>query len=325
MVICCRPKTTRRGFLATLATLAIGSAAAQTSPLRCHICGAPIATPGKYYQVEGGKEVYCERCYLEAPRCSVCNLPTAAGDIDPETGACKKCLARLLRCKACGKPIVGTFYRFPYGKGIFCAECKNNRHACDLCGVPVGDVHWQYPDGRIICSDCGERAVFNVEAIRSIVRYARETIEKRLGLRVKIPYTVRVEKLSGLTSPAKNSGAKGAAAGGGLYGKELGMYRLENGKSEIILLYGMPPDLLYETAAHEYAHAWQTENNLNTLEPELFEGFAQWVAAEVLREKGFLGALESLETRTDSPYGTGYRRLKSLHQKAVLDLIQQRR
>jgi hypothetical protein len=315
----------RRRLLVILAFLVLGSAVAATGPLRCHICGTLIPTPGKYYQVEGGKEVYCERCYLEAPRCSVCTLPTAAADIDPETGACKKCLAKLLRCKACGKPILGTFYRFPFGKGIFCGECKNNRHACDLCGIPVGDTHWNYPDGRIICSDCGERAVFNVEAIHSIVRYARETIEKRLGLRVKHPYTVRVEKLSGLTSPAPKPGAKDVAANGALYGKELGMYRLDNGKSEIVLLFGLPPDLLYETAAHEYAHAWQTENNLNTLEPELFEGFAQWVAAEVLREKGFPGALEKLETRTDFPYGTGYQRLKSLHQKAILELIQQRR
>jgi len=315
----------RRRLFVILAFLAVGAAAAAAGLLRCHMCGTEIPTPGRYYQVEGGKEVYCERCYLEAPRCSVCNLPTAAGDIDPKTGACTRCLAKLLRCKACGKPILGTFYRFPFGKGIFCAECRNSRHACDLCGVPVGDQHWKYPDGRTICGDCGERAVFNVEAIKNIVRYSRESIERRLGLKVKKPYAVRVEKLSGLSSPTPNSGAKGVAADGALYGRELGMYRLENGKSEIVLLFGMPPDLLYETAAHEYAHAWQTENNLNNLEQELFEGFAQWVAAEVLREKGFFGALEKLETRTDFPYGTGYQRLKSLHQKAVMELIQRRR
>ncbi len=315
----------RSRLVLILALVLIGGALAATGQLRCHICGTLITTPGKYYRVEGGKEAYCERCYLEAPRCSVCTLPTAAADIDPETGACKECLKKLPRCNACGKPILGTSYRYPYGKGVYCADCKNNRHACDLCGVPVGDKHWEYPDGRIICSDCGGRAVFDVETIKGIVRSARATIEQQLGLKVKRPYTVRVEQLSGLAAPNPGPGRKSPVLKGALYGKELGMYRLDNDKSEIVLLFGLPPDLLYEAAAHEYAHAWEAENNLLNLEPELSEGFAQWVAAEVLRAKGFRGALEKLETRTDSPYGTGYQRLKSLHQNAVIELIRARR
>jgi len=78
------------------------------------------------------------------------------------------------------------------------------------------------------------------------------------------------------------------------------------------LLFGLPPELTYEAAAHEYAHAWAAENCRPDLPPDLREGFAQWVAADVLRSKGFLGALEKLEARTDSPYGTGYRRLRSM-------------
>jgi hypothetical protein len=315
----------RRRLFLLLFFLILASVLAATGALRCSLCGALIPQPGKYYQVEGSKEIYCERCYLEAPRCSICSLPTAAADIDPETGACPKCLAKLPHCKACGKAIVGSFYSYPYAKGVFCADCKEHRHACDICGVPVGDKYLQYPDGRIICSDCGARAVFDVEAIKGIARYSRDTIEKRLGLQLTYPCTVRVDKLSGLNSPDDNHGAKSAPAVSGLYGKELGMYHRENGKSEIVLLFGLPPDLLYEAAAHEYAHAWQAENGLWNLEPELLEGFAQWVAAEVLREKGFGGALEKLETRTDTPYGTGYQRLKSLHQKAIMEIIRQKR
>jgi len=319
------PNTMRRRLPVILAFLILGAALAATDELRCRICGIVIPTPGKYYRVEGSNEVYCERCYLEAPRCTVCKLPTAPAEIDAETGACKKCLAKLPRCNACGKAILGTFYRYPYGKGVYCAECKKNRPACDLCGVPVGDRHYEYPDGRIICSDCGGRAIFDDEIIKGIVRSVRAVVERRLGMTVKLPYTVRIEQLSGVGSAHQDHGGKVASRNGALYGKELGMYRLDNGKSEIILLFGLPPDLLYEAAAHEYAHAWLAENTVGKLDDELSEGFSQWVAAEVLRDQGFRGALEKLEARTDAPYGTGYQKLKLLHQKAVMDLLRNRR
>lgn len=307
----------RQRWFALLAFLVLASALASSDDRRCSICRTVLSDRDAYYQVKGGKEIFCERCFKEAPRCSLCTLPTAPGDIDAATGACPKCLAKLPRCKACGKPIVGTFYRYPSSKGVFCTECKNTRPACDICAAPIGESYWKYPDGRTICGDCGDRAVFDVGAIKTIVRNVQETVEKRLGLKLKRPYAVRVEKLSGLAPAHHDQHERVNPADAGLYGKELGLYRLENGKSEIVLLFGLPPDLLYEAAAHEYAHAWQAENGFSDLEPELLEGFAQWVAAEVLRAKGFQGALEKLEARRDFPYGTGYLRLKSINQQFI--------
>jgi recombinational DNA repair protein (RecF pathway) len=303
-----------------LALVILGTAAASQAVKRCSLCGSEIGPGAKYYTFNN-KLVVCERCFREAPRCSVCKLPTAPSEIDPETGACPACLAKLPRCKACGKPILGTFYKYPNTEGVYCAECKNNRPSCAICGVPVGDQHWKYPDGRIICRECGERAVFDPAEIRRIVADVQSTVERRLGLKVKTPYAVRVEKLSGLPSSGALSSEKFGIADGRLYGKELGLYRFENGKSEIVLLFGLPPDLIYETAAHEYAHAWQWENSLSDLGPELTEGFAQWVAAEVLREKGFRAALEKLEARRDFPYGTGYQRLRSMQQQIILRMM----
>ncbi len=315
----------KRRFFLSIAILILAAAFARPEERRCSLCGSVIPEHDAYFQVKGGKEVYCERCYREAPRCSLCKLPTAADDIDPGTGACPKCLAKLPRCQACGKPITGKYYKFESAKGVYCPECKNTRPACAICGVPVGNRYWEYPDGRIACSDCGEHAVFDPRQIETIVRIVRETVERRLGLKVTRPYTVTVQQLSGVGVPRNRDGEKAAAGTGALYGKELGLYRYENGKSEIILLIGLPPDLLYEAAAHEYAHAWQMENGMSSLEPELMEGFAQWVAAFVLREKGFHGALERLEARADFPYGTGYQRLNAMHRNIIMELIRQRR
>ena len=314
----------RRLFLAVMLE-AFGCAFAFSVELPCSVCGIEINENEKYFRVQGGKQVFCERCFKEAPRCSICKLPTAQDRIDDATGACSECLARLPRCKACGKPILGTAYHYHYSQGVYCAECRNTRPACYVCGVPVGNTYWQYPDGRTVCSDCGSRAVFDPVEIQATMKDAGRIIARRLNLKLTRPYVLVIERLHGLGPAESDQRETVRPDEKALYGNELGAYRLKDGRSEVILLYGLPPDLLYESAAHEYAHAWQAENSMIGLEPELREGFAQWVAAEVLREKGYLGALEKLEERRDFPYGTGYRRLKILHQRIVIDMMQQRK
>jgi DNA-directed RNA polymerase subunit N (RpoN/RPB10) len=302
-----------------------GLALAWAGELRCSICGAVITDRDKYYQAQGGKEVYCAQCFARAPRCSICKLPTAPADIDPGTGTCPTCLAKLPRCNACGKPVIGAAYTFPSIPGIFCPSCKNNRPACYVCGAPVGDDHWDYPDGRITCGACGARAILEVSEIERIMRDARQMVEQQLGLRIKHTYELKVEKLSGLSSLGVSQSDKLFSGRSPLYGKELGMYRQVGNRSEIFLLFGLPPELLYETAAHEYTHAWQAENCAADLGPELREGFAQWVAAGVLRAKGYANALERLEARRDFPYGTGYQRLRGLPLRKILELLPPRR
>jgi uncharacterized Zn finger protein (UPF0148 family) len=303
-----------------LLILAFSSALFAFSERRCHICNRVISDYEGYYQVNGGKEVFCDKCFTEAPRCAVCKLPTAPDEIDRETGICLKCLAKLPRCLACKKPIIGAVYRYSTSTGTFCAECKKNRHACDLCGVPVGDDFWKYPDGRIICNECGRRAVFDVRVVESIMRDIQKCVEKRLGLKVIRPYTLKVQKMSGLGSSAAALDLGVESADEALYRGELGSYVSNSSRSEIILLFGLPPDLLFEAGAHEYAHAWMIENGFVKLDPELREGFAQWIAAEVLRDKGFSGALSELEARQDYPYGTGYQRIRQQHQN-ILEIL----
>lgn len=136
--------------------------------------------------------------------------------------------------------------------------------------------------------------------------------KKYLGIRANEPYTLHVEELNKSSLTNANKAKKGEASVSPLYGKELGLYRRLNGKSEIFLLYGLPVEMIYETAAHEYAHAWQAENCPPDQSDEIREGFAQWVAAQILGIKGYNTALEKLETRTDTPYGTGYMKIKTI-------------
>ncbi|MEW6234024.1 MAG: hypothetical protein AB1656_01430 [Candidatus Omnitrophota bacterium] len=277
----------------------------------CSLCGLRIK--GHYYSSKEGGEIFCERCYDAYPKCSVCKLPTPPGKLDKDSGACWRCLPKLPHCAACGKAITGEYFKFKFSDGVYCSDCKLHRDKCYICGVPVGDHFWKFPDGRSICDACNRRAIIDVKQITKIMQTAESLARTRLGLNVTQPYELHVEQLNRESSVGALAAKNGGSSDSPLYGEELGLYRLKNGKSDIYLLYGLPEEMLYETAAHEFAHAWQAENCPLDQSKELKEGFAQWCAAETLRMKGYKEALEKLESRRDSPYGTGYQRVKMLY------------
>lgn len=280
----------------------------------CTLCDKRIT--GQYYKAEKQDSLYCANCYSSHPRCSACGLPSKPKDLDPISKVCRSCIPKLDRCNSCSKVITGTFYEFQSGDGKYCSDCKQNRAKCHVCGVPVGKQYWKYPDGRAVCLKCNERAIIDVKQIEKIMEEVKGLLARHLDMTVETPYTLRVEALNNNSFMDAKKAKLGHAAGSPLTGSELGLYRLSqdsNGsKSEIFLLYGLPIELIYETAAHEYAHAWQAENCPLNQSSEIREGFAQWVAGQVLALKGYSTALEKLEARRDRPYGTGYQRIKSV-------------
>ncbi len=287
----------------------------------CRVCGRRIEAGEPFFAVPDRTEAICARCNQAAPRCRFCKLPTAAQAIHPYSGACPSCEAQLIHCQACGRAILGIRYSFALREGFFCPACKRNRPACFLCGAPVGDDLWRYPDDRVVCGACGERAIFDIDDIARIMEEAGAIVQSSYGLALSTAYVLRVEKLNSASATTRELRDRIFSDRSPLFGKELGLYRRVGTLSEIYLLFGLIPELLYEAAGHEYAHAWQADHNLLDAHPEWVEGFAQWAAAEVLRQKGFTAALERLERRGDSPYGTGYRQMKRLYRGNIRDLL----
>ncbi len=278
----------------------------------CALCNHRIE--GRYYKLENSPELYCARCYMATPKCAVCKKPTQRRDLDPASGACLECLKKLPRCGACGKAIVGSFFRFKHTDEVYCSDCNRTRHKCYVCGIPVGNRYWKFPDGRTICNQCNEQVVIDEQQIRRIMTEVEELVSRHLGIKAEIPYTLQITPLNNHSVTVAKAAKKGENSASPLFGSELGLFRRLNGHAEIFLLYGLPAPMLYETAAHEYAHAWQAEQCPAEQSAELREGFAQWVAAEILRIKGYTEFLEKLEERNDHPYGTGYKRFKAIHQ-----------
>ena len=61
--------------------------------------------------------------------------------------------------------------------------------------------------------------------------------------------------------------------------------------------------------AHEYGHAWQAENHpgWETAESVLVEGFAEWVAYQVMKRLGDYAATDKIKRNVDPVYGRGVR------------------
>jgi len=285
-----------------------------TDTLNCAICSQEIR--GEYVRTKDRPLFYHPACYTQAIKCRLCGIPARAENLDSETGTCARCLALLPRCRACGKAIPGGYVTVQNAEGVFCQECRKNRPSCYICNVPVGNTYWRFPDGRTLCEICNGKAVLDVDGIERIVAETRTLAERHLGMTLRHPYKLRVETLTHESINGRRN-PSAPSLRNSLHGREVGKFRQADGQSEIVVLFGLPRDLLYETAAHEYTHAWQADNQLLDQPAELREGLAQWVAAEILRLKGLWEALRRLEAREDAPYGTGYRTIRRL-QKEIL-------
>lgn len=291
----------------------------------CEICDHRIE--GRYYQLsdgEGEEHLYCQRCYAHSRKCAVCYKPTPLNRLDAASGACLDCVAELPTCKSCGRKITGSYFEYQFADGKFCSDCRNHKPECYICNVPVGKTYWEFPDGRTLCEGCHEDVIIDGDTIRSIMNEVEGLIEKHLGLTLERDYKLNIVTSNNLLDAQRAKHGKSTESP--LHGRELGLYRYANGQSEIFLLYGLPAEMLYETAAHEWAHAWQIENAPPNQSLLLKEGFAQWVAAQILRIKGFEQGLVKLEARNDYPYGRGYKRFKSvetnLDRQSVIEYAQ---
>jgi hypothetical protein len=98
----------------------------------------------------------------------------------------------------------------------------------------------------------------------------------------------------------------GLDEGRGARGKELGKFVRRGDEFEIRVLSGQPEDWAWETIAHEFAHAWQSEHNPRLNDSAWEEGFAQWAAELALHEMGLESVLERLRLREDF-YGQAFR------------------
>jgi hypothetical protein len=88
--------------------------------------------------------------------------------------------------------------------------------------------------------------------------------------------------------------------------RTLGLYARRGIKRGIYVQSGLPRPLIYQIAAHEFAHAWQGENCPLLQNPLAREGFAEWLAYTLLGQQGLVQQQHRMAARIDL-YGQGLR------------------
>ncbi|MCA9435520.1 MAG: hypothetical protein KC978_07020 [Candidatus Omnitrophica bacterium] len=119
-------------------------------------------------------------------------------------------------------------------------------------------------------------------------------MKESLGLEVSREVEIRVCPLLQLSEKADDSSSP-----------TVGAFDDKEGVGVLTIRPGLGGRVLVQVIAHEWTHAWQSENCPRGQDLKVHEGFAQWVTGELLRELGWDREFENLSTREDF-YGEAY-------------------
>lgn len=152
----------------------------------CSICNNMIK--GKFYNF-GDRGAYCVKCRKRLPACARCGIPLPDGEEmmvgkDRSVFLCSRCYYSSELCHACGMPITGEYFTLPTAPDRkFCSNCRNQMDKCDFCGSPVSSENYRYADGRVSCAECYFTAVNDYETIYELEKQARYFIENVMGIK----------------------------------------------------------------------------------------------------------------------------------------------
>jgi len=276
----------------------------------CHLCGKQISGCFKTYQHKKWSENLilrvCASCEKKKPRCAVCRIPMADRS---QNGVCKTCSETLDFCLTCGKPILGKSLEFD-GIGPYCPICVAERQPCDICSAPITDERWRLSDGRVLCAFCKASAILSKEQANLLYEQMKLVVETILGLSLNVPtglalvdrnQLAKVIQGQHIAMQSKNDTDPVLDAQ-----RTLGLYVRKGMRRALYIQAGLPRLLFLQVAAHEFAHAWQGENCPLLKTTIYHEGFAEWVAYQVIGHYGYIKGQNRMLKREDV-YGDGLR------------------
>lgn len=270
------PPLFRRLLLVGLFLVLLGVGPVRAQPT-CSECGRALV--GAYYRTSGGR-LLCPQDYQR---------------LGP-------------RCEACSTLIVGGYVVLD-GAHAVCRACHEGHPGCFVCSVPVLRGGLRLADGRVVCRNHAREAVLDVAEATRTLQAAERSVVAALGEEMRLQHPMDDVRLVGTADLDRLIGRRSSSAG-----HVLGLFRLRiEGQARhytVFFLSGLPRSMLLTVAAHEYAHAWQSERNPRYMEgTERFrEGFAEWVAYRVNRALGRKPEAERLLKAQTGVYTVGLRR-----------------
>jgi hypothetical protein len=271
----------------------------------CNLCGARLAgntgSPLRF-SWRGGK---AERPAALSTSCGSTGADTS-GTLAPTEALtwsiCLKCYQERMRCATCGTPVGGQAFMLEGDLRFYCAGCFHSRPRCDTCDRPVGAHYWTRPDGRKLCDRCQSTAVTDTHAALALFERVKARLGEQLGLALREPCQLRLVGRRQLLSMVDRSTLQHLDADS--RGRCFGIFVRQGRHKAIFVEYGLPQIMLLEVMAHEYAHAWQSENSPPDTPLMVQEGFAEWVAYKMLEGWGCYRRSDRM-LRRDDLYGRG--------------------
>lgn len=294
-----------------------GGFAAKRNTMTCEWCGRKIASNASFLRSED-KNFCSEKCfdqYVESklPVCDVCGRRFKEGFTSGGKNYCSRtCLETTFHeCTHCHR-------REPkgviLGNNVFLCEYCRELPSCSSCQMPLDRFAKDLGDGRTICRNCARDAIFSQSEAESILKDLRQTLADRFKMGTK--HSIKFE-LCNRTELKKESTGDGE--------RELGLFifhrhtltffgRPVRSKDEyrIMILDGQPPDFFLAVGAHELAHDWMEENLPHIDDPQIREGFAEFVSWVFARSEDLDRIPWRMEYNTDEIYGDGFRKVRDM-------------
>jgi len=176
---------------------------------------------------------------------------------------------------------------------------------CDICAGPQTDERWLLSDGRVSCAHCHATAVYTPAEAAALFEQVKAGAQG-LGLTLNVPTGLALVDRLQLAEIIRQQTPENSLEDALDPEHTLGLYARRGIKRGIYVQSGLPRPLLYQIAAHEYAHAWQGENCPLLQNPLVREGFAEWLAYSLLGQQGLVQQQRNMAARTDL-YGQGLR------------------
>ncbi|MGB0385198.1 MAG: hypothetical protein ACPGWR_10270 [Ardenticatenaceae bacterium] len=280
--------------------------------LFCNVCGRRTYGQHFVYQRMNAKQakglVVCLHCEDEAERCATCQIPIHSSV--SYDGLCLSCAAQAPVCAACERRIIRQVVHNLSNDVYYCEHCFTHQPHCGVCGGAVGRKGHELHDGRFICAQCHQTAIYDLATAKNLYQRVIGIMSFHLKMPLKLrPALLLVDRNQMLeilkqTSPDDIDQPE----------QVLGIFVQRNERRDIYIQSGLPQILMIEVMAHEYAHAWQAENCPWQRKMLIIEGFAEWAAYRVLTILGAVKKAALMEWRTDI-YGQGLQFMLTLERQ----------
>ena len=294
-----------------------GLFAADRNVKTCDWCGKRIPSNASFLRSED-KNFCSETCfnqYAESllPVCDVCGRHFREGFTSDGKNYCSKaCLETSFRvcCHCHRREPKGVLV----GDDLFLCDYCRDLPACASCQMPLDRLAKDLGDGRSICRDCAREAIFTQSEMNSAMKSLRQQLADKF--KMSTDHEIQYELCN------RNELKKESASGSE---HELGLFvfnrhtltffnRTIRSRDEfrILILNGLAPDFFRGVGAHELAHDWMQQSLPHIDDPQIREGFAEFVSWAYAKSEKLDRIPWRMEQNTDEVYGDGFRKVRDM-------------